>query len=67
MLKMSEQQRFETIRQWVRDWVAQNRAVFAERGGEMKERDGMDDDGTAFYAVDCNRAAPFARDFVGNE
>ena len=49
------------------DWVAQNRAVFAERGGEMKERDGMDDDGTAFYAVDCNRAAPFARDFVGNE
>ena len=54
-------------RQWVRDWVVQNRAVFAERGGEMKERDGMDDDGTAFYAVDCNRAAPFARDFVGNE
>ena len=37
------------------------------RAGEMKERDGMDDDGTAFYAVDCNRAAPFARDFVGNE
>lgn len=63
---MNEQKQVEIIRQWVRDWVAQNRAVFAERGGEMKERDGMDD-GTAFYAVDCNRAAPFARDFVGNE
>ena len=51
-LKLSEQKQFETIRQQVRDWVTQNRAIFAERGGEMEERDGMDD-GTAFYAVDC--------------
>ena len=49
---MSEQKQFETIRQQVRDWVTQNRAIFAERGGEMEERDGVDD-GAAFYAVDC--------------
>lgn len=63
---MSEQKQFETIRQQVRDWVTQNRAIFAERGGEMAERDGVDD-GTAFYAVDCNCAAPAVRDFVGNK
>ena len=32
----------------------------------MEERDGVDD-GTAFYAVDCNCAAPAVRDFVGNK
>ncbi|MDO4657226.1 hypothetical protein [Kingella sp. (in: b-proteobacteria)] len=35
-LKISEQKQFETIRQQVRDWVTQNRAIFAERGGEME-------------------------------
>ncbi|WP_369583453.1 hypothetical protein [Kingella oralis] len=37
----------------VRDWVNQNRAAFAEQGGEIEEREGVDWDGAAFYMVDC--------------
>lgn len=50
---MNGQQKFEAIRQWVRDWVEQNRAAFAELGGAFEEREGADWDGTPFYTVDC--------------
>ena len=49
---MNEQQKFETIRQWVRNWVTQNRAAFDEQGGELEEREGVDWDSAAFYMVD---------------
>ena len=52
-LKMSEQQRFETIRQWVRDWVNKNRAALVQQGGQFEERNGTDEDGAAFYTVYC--------------
>ena len=51
MLKMSEQQRFETIRRLVRDWVDNNRAAFARQGGEVEEHEGADWDGAAFYTA----------------
>lgn len=53
MLKMSEQQRFETIRRLVRDWVDNNRAAFARQGGEVEEHEGADWDGAAFYTATC--------------
>ena len=53
MLKMSEQQRFETIRQWVRDWVNKNRAALAQQGGQFEERDGVDEYDAAFYTATC--------------
>lgn len=52
-LKMSEQQRFETIRQWVRDWGNKNRAALAQQGGQFEERDGVDEYDAAFYTVYC--------------
>jgi hypothetical protein len=51
-LKVSEQKQFEAIRQIVRGWVNQNRVAFAEQGGEIEEREGVDWDGAAFYMVD---------------
>ena len=51
MLKMSEQQRFETIRRLVRDWVDNNRAAFARQDGEVEEHEGADWDGAAFYTA----------------
>ena len=53
MLKMSEQQRFETIRRLVRDWVDNNRAAFARQGGEVEDHEGADWDGAAFYTATC--------------
>ena len=49
---MSEQKRFEAIRQMVRDLVNQNRVASAEQGGEIEEHEGVDWDGAAFYMVD---------------
>ena len=37
----------------VRGWVNQNRVASAEQGGEIEEREGVDWDGAAFYALDC--------------
>ena len=50
---MSEQKQFESIRQWVRDWVDNNRAALARQGGEVEEHEGADWDGAAFYTATC--------------